>query len=135
MFDCSKVVPKKCNAVCCHNAPIPIHLWEKHKGKAVNKDVKVIEFKGRPEYVLPLTIDLRCPFSDPENDFKCVIYEDRPPVCRKYGLGGHKFLMCPYLKPNGNKRGKKIRNKMLKFVEEDLVEVAERLGKMLVKKY
>ena len=40
---------------------------------------------------------LDCPFLEFDKDGKssCIIYENRPEICRRFGSGEHKFLTCP----------------------------------------
>jgi len=130
-FDCSKVVPKKCDALCCHNVPIDKKIWEKHKNKVVTKEFVLMTV--RDDHVIPVTEDLRCPFNNVKDNYSCVIYEDRPPVCENFGGGGHRALHCPYLKPSGNKRGKKKRDSMLSKSVGDLKEVSGKLEKLFKK--
>lgn len=125
MFDCSKVCPKKCKADCCGYVPMENELWEKHKDKA-QQPVRVLKWNDKS--VLPLTKNLSCPFLD--KNYRCVIYEDRPIVCIMFGSGNEKGLQCPYLKPNGQKRGKKERNKLVGENNGQMVKIAKRINKM-----
>ncbi len=126
MFDCSKVCPKKCKADCCGYVPMEKEFWEKHKHKA-QVEVKVL--KWSTGHVIPLTKNLACCFLD--KDYRCVIYEDRPIVCRLFGTKNVKGLRCPYLKPNGYKRGKKERLKLVGENNENMVRIAKRINKAL----
>ena len=49
-------------------------------------------------------------------DGGCAIYEDRPDICRKYGI--IKELPCPFLRQDGTKRP--LWEKQLIFVEQDI---------------
>ena len=126
MIDCSKVVPKKCQGDCCHFVPIPNSVWEDNKEKVVRKVYFI--YRHDENNIMPITKDLSCPFMN--EDFKCVIYNARPWVCRTYGIGGHKCLSCPYLKPDGSKRGKEERIKMIKENESNLNEIVKNINKV-----
>jgi len=58
---------------------------------------------------------------------RCVIYDNRPDVCRKFGVISQ--LKCPYLRPDGTKRCRqetrriqreitKSNEKKIKFIKE-----------------
>jgi len=138
-FDCSKMV-KKCEALCCHCVPLEKDRFERNKHRIVNKDFKLLalgkshnEFGEQKEYVLPLTEDLRCPFNDPKNGFKCNIYDDRPQVCKVYGNGKANCTSCPFYKPNGSKRGKEERKRLVRMAVEDFQEVADKISRQFAK--
>ena len=128
MFDCSKVVPKKCQAECCYYVPIPKELWEKYKDKAQRK-TRILKWDTRNgEWVMPLTESMRCPFVD--KDFRCVIYKERSWLCKMFGTKNIKGLKCAYLKPSGNKRGKKQRSKLSGANEKSLNVIAEKINRI-----
>jgi Fe-S-cluster containining protein len=141
MFDCSKVVPKKCQADCCYYVPLNREFWEKHKHLIQQEAIPLnwengeINFrKDFDGYILPLTKNLRCPFLDKKS--KCVIYFDRPYICRVFGTIYFKGLECYHLKPDGSMRGKEDRERRIKENECQLNKIVERInegGKMLSK--
>ena len=126
MFDCSKVCPKKCKADCCGYVPIPKQIWEKFKNRAqrVYKEVPYDE-----THILPLTEDLNCPFLSKE--YKCIIYEDRPWLCKLFGTKEIQGLKCPYLKANGSKRGKEERKRMIGTNNGNMERIAKRISKSI----
>jgi len=83
---------------CCWAVPIPRETWDRHREDLLRPVAETWEVI--PDQILPITKDLRCPFLSDE-DRRCTIYEDRPPVCRNYGKRGH---TCPYVKPDGTPR-------------------------------
>jgi Fe-S-cluster containining protein len=92
------------------------------------------------EIVLPLTEDMRCPFLD-RKAFKCVIYENRPFICRVFVISSARGLQCYYMKPDGTKRGKKDREKRIKECEEQMNRIVgninrgnEKLTKLMAQK-
>lgn len=126
MFDCSKVCPKKCQADCCGYVPMPKELWEKHKAKA-QREYKEVEWND--ETILPLTEDLNCPFLD--KNYRCVIYNDRPWICKLFGTKEIKGLKCPYLKTDGSKRGKEERKRLTGENTGNLERIAKRISTII----
>lgn len=138
-FDCKKMV-NKCEALCCHNVPMELDRFERNKHRLINKEVKILKLGVKTdenlqekEFILPLTENLRCPFNDEKNGYRCNIYDDRPHVCKVYGNGKSSCTTCPFYKANGGKRGKVERNKLVKLVIDDLTEVAGKIDKALLK--
>ena len=74
---------------CCAMVTIHKNVWEKHKDKAL-KPVK--ELRELRDSVLPITHDGYCVFLS--DDKKCMIYSDRPQVCRDFGE--KPLVPCPY---------------------------------------
>ena len=107
-FQCKKYHPI-CKANCCGVVPIPRSLWQR-KQHAIQRPIKDI-FKGeaknkatgkRENIVIPITEDHHCPFL--KKDLSCAIYEDRPPLCKKYGDDSHPLMTCPMQDKHGNKK-------------------------------
>jgi uncharacterized phage protein (TIGR01671 family) len=80
-------------AECCGIVPLEPSLWEKHKDKAILVDEVIPFLRG---LVIPFTKDIFCAFLD-RNTKRCLIYEDRPEVCRFQGTVPR--LPCPKLNP------------------------------------
>ena len=133
MFDCSKCVPKKCQADCCIYVPLPKKVWKKYKHLVqqetipLNWDDGIIRFDQEDsKNVLPLTENMRCPFLD--KNYKCVIYENRPFICRIFGVSTARGLQCYYMKSDGTKRGKKDREKLCKENEANLNRIVKNIN-------
>lgn len=85
----------KCHACCCYNIPFDRGELERHKDKIVNPVKFVLPMMGasvaftdeKPERN-------KCPFL--RADYKCNIYEDRPDVCRKFGVIAE--LPCEFIR-------------------------------------
>ena len=97
MIDCSKCPERGC---CCGIIPFTAQLIEKFKDKfqvPVEKEVAAKDGIGL------ITKDMLCIFLNRETKL-CSIYENRPEICRKFGieLDDRYKLACPYFKPNGN---------------------------------
>jgi len=85
-----------CTANCCGCVEIPKGVYEKNKQKAQRQVSELLELDGG---VYPMTTEFKCIFLS--RDYQCVIYEDRPEVCRLYQKTEE--LPCPFLR-NGNLR-------------------------------
>lgn len=94
---------------CCGVVPIPFETWEKHKHK-VKRVIDDYNLLTTNE-VLPVTTDNKCPFID---NYMCMIYEDRPEVCRLFGTDK---MPCPYLKPNGNARSAASKKQVMRKIQ------------------
>jgi len=77
--------------------------------------------------IYTFTEDIRCVFLSP--DFKCPIYDDRPEVCRKYGLTDE--LPCPYVKKNGNPRSPAQARRMQRIINRQIDDSMKKIGKMV----
>lgn len=105
---------------CCGIIPLDKEIIERNKDKIQGEVVEVID-GGTYQYYL--TKDLGCIFLDRETK-KCNIYNDRPDVCKMYGVTMDPRLQCPYIKPNGNPRSeagrKRIERQTNKIIKEAL---------------
>jgi Fe-S-cluster containining protein len=103
---------KKNCGECCGPIPISKELFEKHKDK-IQREIKQIvgDFY--------LTEDLKCIFLNKETK-KCEVYEDRPQICRNYGIGKNDALSCPYIKPNGNLRSSAMQRRIQRQIIHDI---------------
>jgi hypothetical protein len=111
-FDCKKMHPK-CKAECCGIVPIPKETFEKHKDKIKDISLAIIDLD---DHVVFETNNHYCPFLS--DDLQCKIYEDRPPICRKFGDESHPLMCCPVLDKNGKERTDKERKKVTKSAEK-----------------
>lgn len=100
---------------CCGIVPIKKEVWEKNLAKAQKHIKEVIEIRGD---VYAITDDIKCVFLSKRN--KCVIYEDRPQICRNYGIGYDNALSCPYIKPNGNPRSPAMIKRIQRMINRDV---------------
>jgi len=87
----------KNKAHCCGIFAFPLKFLEEHK-KLFQEEGELKEF-GTDAVIL--TKDFRCVFLD-RTTFKCSIYDERPDVCKNYGMIDD--LQCPYFKRSGNRR-------------------------------
>ena len=98
MFKC-----RQCGRCCCP-VILTAKMFERFKHLAQRK-YKLIKLSNHD--VLPDNDEETCIFFDPNNN--CVIYKDRPKVCRIYGV--HKELPCINQSPKNAKKKFKIKVK------------------------
>ena len=100
---------------CCGVVPIKKEVWEKNLAKAQRNIKEVVEIEGE---VYIITDDLKCIFLSKRK--KCVIYEDRPQICRNYGIGFNDALSCPFIKPNGSPRSPAMVKRIQRMINRDV---------------
>lgn len=104
-FDCSLAKTCKGGFECCGLFPFNKSLLEKH---IINQKY-IVKINILEELVLVETTDNNCVFMSRDNG-KCLIYEDRPKICRLYGkVDG---LLCGYLRPDGSVRSRADRRQV-----------------------
>jgi Fe-S-cluster containining protein len=108
MIDCSKC-PER--GSCCGPVPFTKELLEKHRDKIKVEIEKEFE-QDKGIWIIPKD-GLACVFLDRQTR-KCLIYEDRPEVCRIFG---EEILPCPYFKRSGNSRSKASMKKVNKLFD------------------
>jgi len=97
MFDCLKNGCGK--AVCCGNIGFTKECWDRNKQKVQVSNFVVTPLPSGDLFVE--TPNNVCVFLDRQTK-KCVIYEDRPNICKMYGT--KEILPCPFLLPDGSPR-------------------------------
>ena len=106
---------------CCGPVMFPKELFEKHKHK-----IRVIyELYEDTHEVMPTTEDSKCVFLDV--NYKCTIYDERPPVCQMYGRIPD--LQCPHIKMNGNPRSPAKVRQMTREIEHKVDATLEEMRK------
>jgi Fe-S-cluster containining protein len=119
-----------CKAECCGIVPIPKELAKKHEEKAQVKAVEIMPFSNSD--IVPMTKDAFCIFLDRDTK-KCVIYEERPDVCRKYGL--IEDLQCQYIDVRGKTRTPAKQRRMLRHINREVGKTIEILAKANMKSH
>ena len=112
MIDCSKC-PNP--ADCCGIFGLDASLVEKHKDKFQVKPKEIMTIVKGKQYVV--TDDILCVFLNRKTK-RCAIYEDRPEVCRLFGVSKDKKLQCPYFKPSGNRRSPASEKQAHKYINK-----------------
>lgn len=126
-LDCSKAVPHLCQGNCCRYVPLPKDLV-KNNWHLKQREVYALYLHSENE-VMAITEDLRCLFLD--KDYRCVVYKDRPYVCRVYGCGGADCLSCPYLNPDGSMREAKDSKRLADGNEKNLDKIVTNINRYL----
>ena len=93
---------------CCGTVPLPVEVYERNKSKVVNPPIKGLSDDFGNVHLA--TKNGFCVFLD--EDKKCVIYEDRPEVCKEYGLTDD--MPCPYVRPDGTVRCRQERRRVMR---------------------
>lgn len=101
-----KVNVKECQAECCGFVPIEKAIVDKYKDRMRKGSVMISELNGTQVWVK----NGKCAFLG--KNFKCLIYENRPEVCRLMGSGerDHPLLKCHHL-------GQTINSQIEKYVD------------------
>lgn len=96
-----KLPCNKCDGDCCGPVPMPRDqletIWNKYNFKDKFGDME--QYITNTVYVLgvpniTLTIGKSCLFKISETKGGCMIYEDRPTICKVYGVTD--LVRCPY---------------------------------------
>ena len=91
----AKCRTSKCNALCCYNIPFERGELDMFKEKIVNKVLFLLPMHGaQVAFTNEDPGRNKCPFL--RADYKCNIYENRPDVCRKFGVIPE--LPCKWIK-------------------------------------
>jgi Fe-S-cluster containining protein len=130
-LDCKRYM-SQCKARCCGVMAFDKKFALMHKDK-IKIDFK---FKDIGDTVYLETEDLSCAFLD-RAEMKCIIYDERPEVCRLFSTGKDSngkenvLLFCPYSRPNGNMWSpakKKHLDRRINQVMEEVMEKGKRYG-------
>ena len=106
---------------CCGIIPFPLKFLETHKQffKAEG------ELKDDGNQAIILTKDFLCVFFD-RKAHNCAIYEERPDVCKNYGM--IEKLPCPFFKRSGNRRSPASEKITLRQINATVDKAANKLG-------
>lgn len=122
MFKCKD----GCSA-CCGVVPIDKKTFHRNTGKLQTrvKELLKIDYAGI-EYIIPVTKSGLCIFLNRDTK-KCEIYDDRPEICKLYGI--NPMLPCPYLNPDGSPRtNMKEYEKVTDEQYQEVRKIAEKFG-------
>ena len=95
---------------CCGCVPLPPEIITKHIQKLQRPVIEILDVQDTDKGVIALTPDRHCIFLSKER--RCLIYLDRPKVCRVFGLTP--TIPCWYIKPDGRKRSRHDTVRMLR---------------------
>ncbi len=108
MIDCSKC-PEP--GSCCGPFQMKKGFIEEHKDKIQKKPEKIVSGSW---FECALCDDVACVFLNRKTK-KCAIYEDRPEICRLYGISKNIRIQCPWFKPSGNPRSEASRKQIQRW--------------------
>jgi Fe-S-cluster containining protein len=116
---------------CCCIVNMPETLINKHRDKfqvPILKEERVEKF-GQEREIRLETKDQMCAFLDRKTR-KCAIYEDRPKVCKDYGIENEGVNKCPYFDSEGQPKDVRLDlacgdNRRLGFVGVDIVKTPQ----------
>ncbi len=120
----SSCIEAGCNQECCFPIPLPYRLWKKRSDEA--RECRVFKERVSGEtWILAVPVDgeVSCVFL---KRGRCVVYRDRPDVCRRYGVS--EDLQCPYLDLDGDPRPRGEVEKFLKRYREETNRLFKRYG-------
>ena len=119
----------KCHTECCGVMVFDADWYIKHRDQALKPHEA--KYDGK-QYIFVFTDDFSCIFLNTQK--KCVIYDERPEICRQYGVSEHREIQCPYLCPDGSIRTRADRRRLLKEVGNTIsnakrqLELQQQLG-------
>lgn len=117
-----KCLKRKCSA-CCGPVSIPKAIVEKHKA-LLPVDAHFYDMEDE-NLVVTKETGPQCGFLN-ENSHSCLIYEDRPTICRDYGTTDE--LPCPFLLPNGCKRSRQDARATQKRIDKEVDKTIARFS-------
>jgi Fe-S-cluster containining protein len=103
-----------CHADCCGLIPFGDRFYAQHHELVSEDRLERLLRLSNTNFVLPITDDFRCCFLD-RQELKCLIYDERPEICRLFGNVDK--LRCPYYDTAGNKRTRAERRRIKKAAE------------------
>ena len=119
-YNCLK---RKCSA-CCGPVSIPKAIVDKHRA-LLPVDAVVFDMEDG-NLVVTKKDGPQCGFLN-QNSESCLIYEDRPIICREYGTTDE--LPCPFLLPNGCKRSRQDARATQKMIDREVDKTLARITK------
>ena len=118
MIDCSKCPERGC---CCGIFPFDKKVIEKHRDKFQIVPEKEVDMGDRVAFI---TNDLLCVFLNRQTKL-CMIYNDRPDVCKMFGVVENKELQCVYFRRSGNKRSDASKRQVEKHIDKMIEDIID----------
>ena len=128
-FDCLGLMKQgKCHADCCGTVPIPKQIVKRFEHLQQREVLEIGDWSdsNNPNDILPVTEDGRCVFLKP--DYMCAIYDNRPSVCKNYGLIPK--LQCPYFNMKGGLRSPAKQKRMQRIINHEVEAKMRQLEKV-----
>ena len=114
-----------CRGDCCGLVPFPFGFWHSHRADAAVAVKQVIPF-GDDMWEFIVGHDERCVFMDREHH-NCRVYQDRPKLCRIFGVSSETELQCPYLDRAGSLRSRAHRRAFNRFMKKEMKKTRVRI--------
>lgn len=112
-FPCGDAMKRgQCNADCCGPIPMSGSEIDSLRDKFQQKPIEMKAFMSK---FFIITEDGMCIFLT--KDKRCAIYDDRPQICRDYGIVPQ--LPCPFIKPNGRPRSPAMVRRTQRLINKD----------------
>lgn len=112
---------QRCAGDCCGPQIMDKVLYDKHRDKIKRPH----QFFESGHMVGFITEDQRCVFLDDHS--KCMIYEERPKVCRDFGITKHLFLQCPFIRMDGTLRPREERRELKKQIAKGIKKLHDKM--------
>jgi len=124
---CRAVIEEgKCKCDCCGPVPIPTSVYINNIDYIDTELIEETIAGDDDTYVM--TKDCKCIFLNRKEN-RCMIYEERPQVCRDFGRLENPLMKCPYLKPNGNPWSEAKRKQLRRICDRMIKENIKRFEK------
>ncbi len=104
---------------CCGPVPFTAEQWKKFKSKAC-EGAKIYTLGER---LCAIDENMKCALL---KDNRCAVYEDRPKLCKDFGL--IEGMPCAFLKPNGNKRSEAMKKRIMRSHAKKFDETMRRIA-------
>ncbi len=111
----SMILTGVCKGTCCGVVPIKKEIVIINHNKIQVKPKEIHYFDSKK--VCMICEDMLCPFLN-RRTRDCAIHEDRPEICRNYGL--IPILQCPYINMKGNKRSEAKQRRQLRLLGHEI---------------
>jgi Fe-S-cluster containining protein len=102
-----KLFHRLCKSACCGPVPIDKKVYAENHYLLQRSVEKTFDLGTT---IVPVTSDMVCPFL--ASDHSCMIYNDRPDVCKKYGDESDILMTCAYQTADGKARSRKETRKI-----------------------
>ena len=110
-----KLFHRLCKSACCGPVPIDKKVYAENQYLLQRPVEKTFDMGTS---IVPVTAEMVCPFL--ASDHSCMIYKDRPDVCKKYGDESDLLMTCAYQTADGKGRTRKETRKLLEKQENHM---------------
>lgn len=116
---CKELIEKGiCKANCCGVVPVSRELCKKELYQR-----EVTEIIELDDELYPMTENMHCAFL--KRDYSCNIYEQRPEICKNYGI--IEELPCPFINIKGRLRSPAKQRRMTRIITHQINDALKKL--------